>query len=329
MPLLSGPVCAMLLALWIWFAPAAAFAHEFRPALLSLEELAPGRFAVRWVDGAVSTGGALELEPAFPAACQWLEPTRERLDCGPNGLVGEVRFAGLENTTYRVIVQIEWLGGSTTIRVVNGETPALVVQGASAELSASGLARLAWDYVWLGVDHILTGIDHVFFVIGLVLLVGFRRLLLWTVTAFTLAHSLTLAAAALGLARVSQPPIETCIALSILLVAVECTRTTPTLGQRAPWLLAAGFGLLHGFGFAGALAEVGLPPHQTTLGLAFFNLGVELGQLGIISLCWLGAALTRRFAVGHARGLRRGAVYALGSAAAFWTLERLQALIQS
>jgi hydrogenase/urease accessory protein HupE len=183
----------------------------------------------------------------------------------------------------------------------------------------------ASEFARLGIEHILGGFDHLAFVLGLVLLVRDGRRLVLTVTAFTLAHSLTLALSVLGLVRVPGAPVETAIALSIVLLAVECAKPRESLSRRAPWAVAFGFGLLHGFGFAGALSEIGVPPHQIALALGTFNLGVEVGQLLIVVPAWFCLRWAARFP--QAALAERVAVYGIGSLAVYWTLERVSVLL--
>ena len=193
------------------------------------------------------------------------------------------------------------------------------------EASPSSYA-VAGTYFSLGVDHILRGIDHLLFVLALLLLVNTRRRLLAAVTAFTVAHSLTLAAATLGLVRVPQQPVEAIIALSIVFVAAEIVRSRsgqPSLMQEFPWAIAFTFGLLHGFGFAGALSEIGLPEQAIPVALLFFNLGVESGQLLFIASALLVAALARPVATRSATWAPQLPAYGIGALAAFWTIERL------
>ena len=182
------------------------------------------------------------------------------------------------------------------------------------------------SYLRLGIKHILLGIDHLLFVLALMILVAGRRRLVGTVTAFTAAHSLTLAAAALGLVRVPQKPVEAVIALSIVFVASEIIRGRegkPGLTARSPWVVAFIFGLLHGFGFAGALSEVGLPPQAIPLALLFFNVGVELGQLLFIGAVAIVVVAIRRLAVPSPTWAWRVPAYGIGAVAAMWTLERV------
>jgi hydrogenase/urease accessory protein HupE len=250
------------------------------------------------------------------------------LDCGARGLSGNIGFDGLGGSVHRVVVQIVWLDGSTRAEIASSERPEIAVRGVGKDAGASELGALALAYGELGVEHIATGFDHLLFVVGLLLLVGFNRSLVWTITAFTAAHSITLALGVLGVLAVPRAPVEAVIALSILLVAVECLRPGPSLTRRAPWAVAFVFGLLHGFGFAGALSEIGLPPGQIPLALASFNIGVELGQLALIAL---GFAATRLVlgAGDRAKKLEKPLVYLTGTAAAFWTIERVVAMWSS
>src|SRR5581483_4475169 len=223
--------------------------------------------------------------------------------------------------------------GLRLLRVVTASSPTLRVYG----VPASGLRALrpiVADYTRLGVEHILTGFDHVLFVVALALLVrsgGTRgkapgARLLATITAFTLAHSLSLAVTVLGLVHLPGPPVEASIALSIVLVCAECLRPDDSLTRRAPWAVAFAFGLLHGLGFASALLELGVPEQHVPAALLCFNLGVELGQLGIIAVMVGVRLLATRL---HARRdwMRRGLIYAMGGMAAFWTLDRIGAVL--
>ena len=188
-----------------------------------------------------------------------------------------------------------------------------------------GSSEIAKAYTVLGVQHILSGIDHLMFVAGLLFLVGFRRRLIGTITAFTLAHSITLACSAFGWLTLRSPPVEASIALSIVLVASEALREKQTLAKRLPALVSFVFGLVHGLGFAGALKDIGLPQSHLPLALLSFNVGVEIGQLLMVTLAyglvhlpwsqrWLGRA-------------RRPALYAIGSLAAYWSILRIAAIV--
>lgn len=296
-----------------------AVAHEIEPAVLSLREVEAGRFTVSFRRAVSATGSELENAPVFPPHC-----TRRgsELDCRPLGLVGELGVSELDPSVHQVLVQIEWLGGMRTLRVLAAGSPTISVRGTPASASFAERFALAKDYTALGIWHILTGIDHLCFVIALSLLVGKGRPLLLAISAFTLAHSLTLAASVLRLVQAPAAPVEASIALSIVLVCAECLRPDATLTRRAPWLIALAFGLLHGFGFAGGLQELGIPPHQAPLALLSFNLGVELAQ--ILTLLLIGvAAFALRTRPVQRRKLEHVVVYAMGSAACYWSLARI------
>lgn len=188
------------------------------------------------------------------------------------------------------------------------------------------MGEIATAYLVLGVEHILAGIDHLFFVVALLFLVGFNRRLVWTITAFTAAHSLTLASSALGWLALSPPPVEATIALSIVLVASEALHKGPTLARRWPALVAFLFGLVHGLGFAGALKEIGLPENHLLVALLTFNVGVEIGQLSVVCVALLGW----RLATGWPRLAlaRTPALYLIGAVSAFWSIDRVAGIFQ-
>jgi len=257
----------------------------------------------------------------FPNGCQL---DGQYLDCGKRGLSGRIAFPWLEGTLTHVMVDIEWQGQPRLLRTVTASSPSVLVD--SAATSGLGFVwSLAADYVALGVEHILTGFDHLLFVVALTLLVRQRRALIVTITAFTLAHSVSLAATVLGVIHVPSPPVEASIALSIVLVCAECLRPAGSFTQRAPWLVAFAFGLLHGLGFASALLEIGLPERHVPLALLFFNVGVELGQLGVIAVV-IGIGLLAARAGQRRAWLRPSVIYAMGTLAACWSLERVVAV---
>jgi hydrogenase/urease accessory protein HupE len=248
------------------------------------------------------------------------------------GLAGQtIAIEGLSDTSTDVLVRIEGLDGATQTERLSPTKTTFVVQ------AAPGAWDVAATYLRLGIEHILTGFDHLLFVLALVILVRDWRRVALTVTAFTVAHSITLAAATLGLVDVPGRPVEAAIALSIVLVAVEIVnarRGTPSLAARWPWLIAFCFGLLHGLGFAGALAEVGLPHHAIPLALLFFNLGVEIGQLIFVAAVLTAGRLLRRAMAVRLepamvqRTVNRldvTAAYAIGAVAAYWLMERTSA----
>jgi hydrogenase/urease accessory protein HupE len=307
----------LMVFLVAWLSAAGAQAHSFDAATLTLTEVADGTFAMDWR----TTAGTLKdlREPAqYPKACQQRGAT---LDCGSVGLVGTIEFPWLAGGESRVTVVIDWLSGSRLLRVVNGRSPSLNVYGIPASAGWRFLVPIAVDYTRLGVEHILTGFDHLMFVLAVTILVRTRKALVAAITAFTVAHSLTLAATVLGWLALPSAPVETTIALSIVLACTECLRPTDSLARRAPWLVTFAFGLLHGMGFASALLETGLPEKHVPSALLFFNCGVELGQLAAIAafvgVGWLWTRIERRPAWST-----RAFVYAMGSTAAYWSLER-------
>ena len=302
-------------------------AHEVRPAYLELRETAAGEFGVLWKTP-MQGDARLALEPVFPAGAEAIMPKigRRAADAAVQtwtvrvpALRGQaLRIGGLEATMTDVLVRVEFVDGTSWTQRLTPRQPAAVVPPREAPLAVAG------TYLKLGIEHILAGVDHLLFVLGLLILAGARwRRLLATVTAFTVAHSITLALAALGVVRVPQSPVEAVIALSIAFVAVEILRAragNPGLAARSPWIVALAFGLLHGFGFAGALSEVGLPPGHIPLALLFFNLGVEGGQLLFIAAA-LGAAWLARGL--RARWLELVPPYFIGTAAMFWMFQRV------
>jgi hydrogenase/urease accessory protein HupE len=239
----------------------------------------------------------------------------------PGGLIdSEVSIAGLSSTLTEVLVRIERSDGTTQIERLKPSSPTLRIT------ETPGPLQVAYTYLSLGIEHILFGIDHLLFVLALLIIVSGRRRLLMTVTAFTLAHSITLAAATLGFVNIPQAPVEAVIALSIVFVASEIVHSRmgrPGITESKPWIVAFVFGLLHGFGFAGALTEVGLPEQSIPLALLFFNVGVEVGQLIFIAGVFVVFYLTRPFNDRLPHWSWRVAPYAIGSIAAFWTIERV------
>jgi hydrogenase/urease accessory protein HupE len=239
---------------------------------------------------------------------------------------GTIRIDGLEETTTDVLVRFEFADGIGEARRLTPSNPSFTVPTQPSRL------EVLRTYLLLGVDHILLGIDHLLFVLALLLLVKGLRRVIATITAFTLAHSLTLAGATLGLVHMPGPPIEAVIALSIMFVASEIIRSRqgrPGLTERYPWAVALTFGLLHGFGFAGALAEVGLPQDSIPMALLFFNVGVEIGQLIFIASVFASTALFRRITlrikVPQPAWAWAVPPYAIGSLAAYWVIQRLVA----
>ncbi|MCR9079893.1 MAG: HupE/UreJ family protein [Hyphomonadaceae bacterium] len=305
--------------------PRPAAAHEVNPAFLELTEIETGQFQVVWKQP-IKDGRRLKLDPIFPDGCEGTPVTLE----GAAGAVvsrwtltcaldqGEIRIAGLDRTLTDVFVQIHRL---------NGDHLSVVLKPAAAsfELDKTNPSAPLFAYLRIGVDHILFGYDHLLFVLGLCLLVRPRQLLL-TVTAFTVAHSITLGLSTLAGVTLPGPPVEAVIALSLILLAREAItvqRGGASLTSQFPWLIAFGFGLIHGFGFAGALADIGLPQNQEVWALLLFNLGVELGQVLFVLTLLGGAFLLSR--VIH-RGLafsKTAGAYLVGISGTIWLVERV------
>lgn len=320
-----------LAALLLWLLAAGAVAaHEIRPVFLDLRETVPGHYDVTW-KRPVFNGRPLAIAPRFAAGCTLAASgaaratgsfavERTTLAC-PRGLAGTtIAFDGLSGAMVDGLVRVQFASGEmVTGRVLPSRPTFRTPRQSSA-------AQVLATYVRLGIEHILLGYDHLLFVLALVLFVRNWKRLLVTATAFTAAHSITLSLAALGIVHVPVPPVEALIALSILLLAAELAKTRDDPARVAglrPAGLAFGFGLLHGLGFASALATIGLPQHEIPLALAAFNVGVEIGQVTFIAALLAVGWLARRLAEPRRR-LAYGAVtYAIGGLAAFWTIERI------
>lgn len=315
--MLGAPWLRALLLLFVLSCPARAFAHSVDVATLTLTEVSERTFRVDW-ETAASSIRRLDRPAEFPQSC---EQRGALLACGPLGLTGTIEFPWLAGGESRVTVVVDWLSGGRLVRVVDGRSASLTVYGTPASAGLRFLQPLAVDYTRLGIEHILIGVDHLMFVLAVTILVRSRKALILAITAFTVAHSVTLAATVLGWLRLPSEAVETTIALSIVLSCAECLRRGDSLARRAPWLVTFFFGLLHGMGFASALLEAGLPERHLPWALLFFNVGVELGQLAAIalflSLAWLFGRIERRPAWSV-----RALVYAMGCTAAYWSLER-------
>jgi len=322
----------VLLLLALLAAPAGA--DEFKPAYLQLEQTAPERYDVMWKVPALDEATTLKLKPLFPPGTIVTAPRRGTFANGasvirwkiavPGGLEGkDIAFEGLSLVRTDVLVRLARLDGTEQLERLNPGAPRFTA------VASPGPLEVITSYTVLGIEHILLGIDHLLFVAALVMLVRGIRQLLLTITAFTVAHSITLALATLGVLNVPGPPVEAIIALSIMFVAVEIVRRQqghPSLASEKPWLVAFSFGLLHGLGFAGALAEVGLPQNSIPLALLFFNVGVETGQLLFVGALLAGAALLRRLpAPVDPRIATLVPAYVIGGLASFWLFERIAA----
>lgn len=309
-----------------------ATAHEVRPAYLELREIHAGEVAVLWKTP-MRGERRLALSAEFSGRTENLTPVVTR-GTGSEAvqtwrikaidpLRGQtVRIGGLEGTMTDVLVRAEFADGTTWTQRLTPAHPA-----AAIPTLQSGL-RVAGVYLMLGIEHILFGIDHLLFVLALIIITKGTWRLVKTITAFTIAHSITLALATLGFLHVPQEPVEAVIALSIVFVAAEIVHARggrEGLTARAPWVVAFAFGLLHGFGFAGALSEVGMPQGQIPVALLFFNLGVEAGQLLFIAAVLSVIALIRRLHMPSPLWVEWAPSYTIGSVAMFWVLQRMVA----
>ncbi len=308
-----------------------AFAHEVRPAYLELRQTGPETYDVLWKVPGRGENLRMGLYVELPAGCTNVTEPRASMvnnafterwtvKCAGGLTGGTIHIAGLASTMTDVLVRLERLDGTTQVTRLTPSAPSFVVEAAPSSLA------VVRTYLTLGVEHILLGVDHLLFVLALLILTRGGWKLVKTVTAFTIAHSLTLAAATLGFVHVPQRPVEAFIALSIVFVAAEILHDRQGregLTSRAPWIVALAFGLLHGFGFAGALSEVGLPQGQIPLALLFFNLGVEVGQLLFIAAVLVFIVLIRRIRIPFPRWAELAPAYAIGSIAMFWVIQRI------
>jgi HupE/UreJ protein len=335
--MMRAAVCALVLAAIGCAAP--AFAHRLSPAYFGLAETATNTFDVQW-KVSISGGLAAVLEPKVPEGCSLTESVRTyvvddvRLQHGalscPDGLGGKVfTVNGLGETQTDVLLRVDYLDGTASNQRLTPSAPSVTIPERPSAL------EVVRTYTVLGVEHILLGYDHLLFVLALLLIVQGVGRLVATVTAFTVAHSITLGAATLGFVHVPPGPVEAVIALSILFLATELARQrarapsteTSSLTQRLPWVMAFSFGLLHGFGFAGALSEIGIPQQAVPLALLFFNVGVEIGQLLFIAAVFGFGWLVRLSAVRVPAIWPRAVAYGVGSVAAFLVFERTVAVL--
>ena len=326
-------VRAAVAALWLAGA-AGALAHEVRPGYLEMRETSPGRYTILWKQPVLGEY-RLPIDPVYPKECslrgagEALVTTgalvaRGTLDC-PGGLAGRtLAVAGLETTITDVLVRIHHVDGRSETHLLRPAAPSVTL-GAAASAGARALA-----YLRIGIEHILLGVDHLLFVLGLLLIVRDRWTLIQTITAFTVAHSITLAAATLGYASAPLPPLNAAIALSILFLGPEIVRVwrgETSFTIRHPWVVAFAFGLLHGFGFASGLAAMGLPTAEIPLALLLFNVGVEVGQLAFVFLILGLERSFRVLAIRWPRFVEALPGYAVGSLGAYWTIQRVALML--
>ena len=317
------------------FWASASCADEFRPALLEIAESEPGWYAVLW-KVPLQNGRALDMAPTFPEHMKRMGPVSARVVQGSNieqstwtsesgSLVGEtIEIAGLSALPIDVIVQIDMVDGSEHSAILRPASPTYVVPERATKWTVAG------SYWKIGTIHILEGYDHLLFVLALLLIIPNLWMLFKTITAFTLAHSVSLALATLGVLNMPGAPTEAVISLSILFLAVEIVHSRQggvTFTEQYPWVVALAFGLVHGLGFAGALAEVGLPEREIPLALLMFNVGVETGQILFVCGVLVVISLIKRVPVGWPAGSWRLMPYTIGCTAAFWTVQRVSSFI--
>ncbi len=321
----------LLTLFYLLYISTSLYADEVRPGYLELKEKIPNSFSVI-LKVPAKGDKKLSLQAVLPKNCKnVLEKSsaflaaayieRWSVQCEMGIVNNTIKIEGLSNTNTDLLLRLEFLNGtSQSVLLTPTNNSYLVTKEASS-------LQVIETYAWLGVTHILLGFDHLLFVFALLLIVKNMRRLLWTITAFTLAHSLTMVGATLGFMSMPQKPVEAIIALSILFLAMEIVHEKQGrvgLTSRFPWLIAFIFGLLHGFGFAGALAEIGLPQQAITLALIFFNIGVELGQLIFVAVVVLMGMLLQH--LNHTKlleKLKTILVYGIGGLSSFWLFERL------
>lgn len=309
-------------------------AHEIRPAYLEIKETAPGQYSVLWripVMAGMPLRIALRMPDSVrnrkqPVVQELSDSLVERrwIDAGPNGLAGKrIEFPGLQLTITDVLVRTEPFGGASSTELIRPSRPWTDMAAPRSTVATAGV------FLFTGMEHILFGVDHLLFVLGLLLIVSTPWMLVKTITAFTVAHSITLAFATLGYASVPAPPLNAAIALSILFLAPEIARAwrgETSFTIRHPWVVAFAFGLLHGFGFASGLTAMGLPRGDLPLALLMFNLGVEICQIAFVLTVLAVLASFRKLDIHLPAWGRLLPVYAMGSISACWFWGRLAAM---
>jgi len=321
---MSSRLAWLVAAIGVMLPATVAPAHEASMAVMVLREVAPNHYVGYW-----SLPPSDErFQPIFPEHCTWVQP---ELDCGQLGFTGKLSFEGLGSKQSAAMIRVLPQTGSPQAYTLTAAHPAVTVAREPGRDLAVWL-DLADTYVNLGIDHILRGIDHLLFVLGLIWIVRGRWMLIHTITAFTIAHSLSLAAATFGWVGVPEKPLNAAIALSIIFVGVEIVRMRQGhmgLTARYPWVVAFLFGLLHGLGFATALTTLGIPQATLPFALAFFNIGVEIGQLAFVFLVLALMWAHRRAEATLPQWSAQIPAYLIGGLASFWFLERLQIMLSA
>ena len=322
--------------LFLFLLVGVAHAHEVRPGYIEITETSENNYAISWkqpVRENVDSVSGLGLRPVFPTNCKHLgarDMVRRTgdlieqffLEC-EGGLLGQqIGMDGLQRTITDVFVRLIPLQGETASLRLTAETPIGRLSGGGAPLQ---------EYLMLGVEHLIFGYDHILFIITLTLITVSLRRLFWVVTAFTLAHSITLALSVLGILRLSSAPVEAIIALSIVFVAVELSlppQKRSYVASNHPQLIAFVFGLIHGFGFSGVLLDIGMPRGETAQALVLFNIGLEAGQLFVVALVSLVTAAAARSSLNqYSVQARSITALIVGAIASYWMITRLAAII--
>lgn len=323
-----------LVLLWLFAGVASLRAHQLGVDNVVLQEMADHEYRLTYK----ASPGSVEAQgrPVLPPHCQW----NEESEGTASGVVGLKFFSGdrplsaddtilLPWKRNGVLFTVFWRDGTQARQFFMSGPDGIRVEMGMLKAGSGSFRQTAWRYTELGIGHILRGLDHLLFVAGLLLLVKGTRRLVWTITAFTLAHSLTLALSVLGQMRLPMELVDTLVALSIVFLAVEnvaAWRGKLTLAARFPWLVSFGFGLVHGLGFAGALNSLGLPAREIPAALLFFNCGVEIGQLLFVAAWFVLAAAGRRLMLAVPPRAKLASIYGLGILASCWFLDRAVAL---
>lgn len=314
---------AVLFMLWA----GTAHADDMRPGYLEVRETQPLHYAINWK----APARIGKVVPVFPRGCKAITQPQRSFEaaallsrwiiaCSSSLQGRRISLHGLESTQSDALFRYQSLSGTVQASRLTAGSPFATID------ATTGRAQVASTYFVTGVEHILMGYDHLLFVLSLVLLLTGAWRIAATVTAFTVAHSITLVATTLQWISVPRAPVEAVIALSIIFLAVEIVKHEPghpRLSERFPWVVAFAFGLLHGFGFAGALAEIGLPQGEVPTALLTFNLGVEAGQLLIIGAALLALAAVRKISFAALQPVQTIAAYGIGSIAVMWLIERV------
>jgi hydrogenase/urease accessory protein HupE len=325
---------AILLGVLVLGVSSHVTAHPLAPSVLSFEQGPEGTVTMRW-RAPIKRPTGQSLRPRVPESCKQLGPPElhatddetaieeiVELRCSPPDMIGAVvRVDGLADSSVNVVVRVVRAEGDVHHAILGTDTPQLTIAAREDE------SHSFFEYLMLGVEHLLTGWDHLTFVLGLLVLFGWRRRLIAAVTAFTLGHSLTLALSVLRVVSLPMALVEALIALTIVVLALEIQSGQEGPVWRHPWTLPGALGLLHGLGFASVLFDAGLPTDEIPLALLGFNLGLEVGQLGVIAVAGASYAAIRSAIPTDRRANRTVAAYIIGSLAAFWVIERTLAAL--